>query len=118
MEYAMSKTGKGFDEQTAVPDQAERTTGSIMPAGVALVPEHQRWIEHAIADGKFETVHDAVTCALQRYIAESAADDEDADDDAWVIAKIEEAKNDPRPSLSGENVIASLRARAADLSRG
>ncbi len=63
----MSKLGKGFEEQVTAPYQADGTAHSTRQS-ITLSPDHQRWVEQAIADGRFESADDAVMFALDHVL--------------------------------------------------
>jgi Arc/MetJ-type ribon-helix-helix transcriptional regulator len=108
--------GKGFEEQAAAPYTSDAPSGGpgLAPRstqGITLVPEHQRWVDQAVAEGRFETADEAVAFALDHFLPLLEPDE----DDDWMKPLIEEAMNDPRPSIPIDEVLEKLRARAAQL---
>ncbi len=79
---------------------------------IALTPEQLRWLEQAVADGRFASVEDAVRVAVVGLMTEPTEDDED---DSWVAPLLDEARaSDARgESMSLEDFKAyTLRRRA------
>ena len=105
-----TKTGKGFEELAAAPYQADAPARSSAPQSITLAPEHQRWADQAVAEGRFETASDAITFALDHFLPGMPDEDDD-----WMIPLIEESLNDPRPGIPIEEFQKELEQRLARL---
>jgi Arc/MetJ-type ribon-helix-helix transcriptional regulator len=55
---------------------------------IALTPEQLRWLEQAVAEGRFASVEDAVRVAIVSLMTEQSDDE----DDAWVAPLLDEAR--------------------------
>lgn len=81
---------------------------------IALTPEQLRWLEQAVAEGRFASVEDAVRIAVVGLMTEVDALSDD-EDDSWVAPLLDEARaSDARgESMSLEDFKAyTLRRRA------
>jgi Arc/MetJ-type ribon-helix-helix transcriptional regulator len=55
---------------------------------IALTPEQLRWLEQAVAEGRFASVEDAVRVAITGLMVEA----DELEDDAWVAPLLDEAR--------------------------
>ena len=65
------------------------------------------FVDRQVEDGRYASASEVVRAGLRALEREEGALT------AWMKAKVEEALNDPRPSIPAEEVFARLRARNA-----
>lgn len=83
---------------------ARRTTS---PISVTLPTAQKDFVEERVRAGRFATASEVVREGLR------ALEREEAHLDAWMREKIRAARDDPRPSVPAEEVLARLNARIA-----
>jgi Arc/MetJ-type ribon-helix-helix transcriptional regulator len=107
----MAKSPKdiGFGERKSAPYEAAPAQAGACK--VALRPEHQAWVEQAVAEGRFASADAAIAYVLDQFIM-SLDDLLDSEDDELVKQLIDEARNDPSPSISGEEMTRWFREQA------
>jgi antitoxin ParD1/3/4 len=65
------------------------------------------FVDRQVEDGRYASASEVVRAGLRALVREEEALT------AWMKAKVDEALNDPRPSIPAEEVFARLRARNA-----